>query len=96
MSESLTSKYLSQIASDLEKEGIRVESVVVTGKPVEEITKFAQDKHIDLIVMTAHGYGKSIKHDFGRIASNIISTAPVPVDLVKAPESVVRVKAVIE
>ena len=94
MSESVTSKYLSQIAGELEKEGINVESVVVTGKPEEEISSFARNNHVDLIVMTAHGYGKSLKHDFGHIASNIISTAPVPVDLVKEPESVFRVKAV--
>lgn len=49
------------------------------GAPIDEITKYAQEHNIDLIVQGTHGR-RGIKHMLlGSVAENIVRYAPCPV-----------------
>ena len=58
---------------------VRVHRSTRVGAPVDEITKYAQEHHIDLIVQGTHGR-RGIKHMLlGSVAENIVRYAPCPV-----------------
>lgn len=45
---------LRELAAPLKKRGLRVRTQVLYGKPVNEILRFAEEGHADLIVMSSH------------------------------------------
>ncbi len=48
--------YLASVSRPLEERG-RIERHVLRGHPAESLAGFALHEHIDLVVMTTHGYG---------------------------------------
>ncbi len=64
--------------------------IVRRGDPDKEITKYAQDENIDLIIMATHG-GAGLSHLLiGRVAENIVRNSPVPVLTIRPPRSARR------
>ena len=58
--------------------------MVVCGKPVEEIVRFAVDQDVDLIVMTSHAVDVSRPgHGWGTLSYKVSVLAPCSVLLVK-------------
>jgi nucleotide-binding universal stress UspA family protein len=57
---------------------IEVETFIETGKPVEVIITFAQEKGIDLIVMATHGRSGFSHLFIGSVAENVIRHSPIP------------------
>jgi nucleotide-binding universal stress UspA family protein len=57
-------------------------TAVVAGDASEEIIKYIEDRHIDLVIMGTHGRKGMDKIIFGSVADRIVKTAPVPVMLV--------------
>jgi nucleotide-binding universal stress UspA family protein len=53
-------------------ENIEVESVILEGNPVEEITGFAQKNDIDLIVMGTHGKTGIQRFLIGSVSENVV------------------------
>ena len=55
---------------------------VVAGDASEEIIKYIEDRHIDLVIMGTHGRKGLDKVIFGSVAERVVKTAPVPVMVV--------------
>ena len=51
------SEYLQQVATQLKKESINVETELHEGSPHEHISEYAKQHSIDIIVMSTHGHG---------------------------------------
>jgi nucleotide-binding universal stress UspA family protein len=64
------------------KEIGETEAEVLLGEVAEEITRFAAEKKIDLIIMGTHGRKGLDKVVFGSVADRVVKTSPVPVMLV--------------
>jgi nucleotide-binding universal stress UspA family protein len=58
---------------------------VKTGSPLVEIVRYANEQHIDLIVMGTHGHGPIAHMLLGSVADNVIRRAPCPVLTVRHP-----------
>jgi nucleotide-binding universal stress UspA family protein len=69
-----------------ELRGLRdVERVVLKGIPYEEISKFAGEKKIDLVVLGTHGRRGIDRMLFGSTAEQVVRNAPCPVLSVRIP-----------
>ena len=60
-----------------------LQSKVIIGEPADEITKFAFDEKIALIIMGTCGLGGITKFVFGSVARNLSEKANCPVMLVR-------------
>ncbi len=70
-----------------EMRGLRdVEHVVLKGIPYEEISKFAVEKKIDLVVLGTHGRRGIDRMLFGSTAEQVVRNAPCPVLSVRTPQ----------
>ena len=63
--------------------GVLLETVILEGKPAEEIVKYAREKGIDLIVIGTQGKRGIERLLLGSVAENIIRSAPCKVLVVK-------------
>lgn len=63
-----------------------IERVVLKGIPYEEITKFAAENKIDLIVLGTHGRRGIDRMLFGSTAEQVVRNAPCPVLSVRLPK----------
>jgi len=62
-----------------------IEHVVLKGIPYEEITRYAGDNKIDLIVLGTHGRKGIDRMLFGSTAEQVVRNAPCPVLSVRLP-----------
>lgn len=59
--------------------GIEIEQLVVTGLPFREINKAAEEREVDLLIMTKFGtHGRVEKALFGTTAEKVLRWATVP------------------
>jgi universal stress protein A len=63
-----------------------IEHVVLTGIPYEEISRFAEEEKIDLIVIGTHGRTGLDRMLFGSTAEQVVRHAPCPVITVRLPK----------
>ena len=63
-----------------------VEHVILTGTPYEEISSFAEENKIDLIVIGTHGRKGLDRMLFGSTAEQVVRHAPCPVLTVRLPK----------
>ncbi|MBU0718869.1 MAG: universal stress protein [Planctomycetes bacterium] len=70
--------------------GIRAPVVaeVLTGSPVSEITRYAKEAHIDLIVVGTHARGVVNRIFFGSVSKSVLENAPCPVLMVPLASAV--------
>lgn len=81
--EATAKKMLDEVVASIRKAGLDVEGVVVSGKPFLEITRFAKEEHVDLIVMATHGR-TGIEHMLlGSVAERVVRKSPCPVLTIK-------------
>lgn len=66
---------------------IALTEIVCSGAPAEEITRFAEEESIDLIVMATHGRTGLSHIVMGSVAEKVMRSSRVPVLVVK-PQSV--------
>jgi len=78
-------KYLSKQAGSLKKNAISVKTAVVSGKPADEIMKYALKNGVELIVMTTHGRSGPSRLAFGSVAEKVIRNAEIPVLSITPP-----------
>lgn len=85
----LQEKALSEMATlkdSLVPQGIRTATLVGTGIPFVEITQFAKEHDVDIIIVATHGM-TGVEHIlFGSTAEKIIRKAPCPVLVVRSEE----------
>jgi nucleotide-binding universal stress UspA family protein len=78
-----TEEYLAKIKAQLSKEGLAVETQILTGIPAETITDFVQRNKVDIIVLATHGHSGISRWVFGSVADRIVRSSPVPVLLIR-------------
>lgn len=76
-------KYLAKIKAQLSKEGLNVEAKVLTGRPAETITDFAQRGKVDLIALATHGRSGISRWVFGSVADKLVRSSSAPVLLIR-------------
>jgi nucleotide-binding universal stress UspA family protein len=86
--------YLIRIAEKLDREGIQVDIAVLIGKVAEEITHFAEEEKVDLIVMASRGRMGFRRWDVGNAANKVFRDTDIPVLLVKPPADFKETKPV--
>ena len=70
-----------------EMRGFReIERIVLKGIPYEEITRFAGENKIDMIILGTHGRKGIDRMLFGSTAEQVVRNAPCPVLSVRLPE----------
>ena len=86
--------YLSKIAEQLQAEGISVTIAVLIGDVAEEISRFAKDENVDLIVMAGAGKKHLKRWDVANAAEKVSRTTDIPIFLVKPPAGFKETKPV--
>ncbi|HIG30966.1 MAG TPA: universal stress protein [Verrucomicrobiales bacterium] len=77
---------LEQLARNVASEMVKIRTEIRIGIPYMEITEMADEKKIDMLVVSTHGY-TGLKHVFmGSTAERIIRHAPCPVLTVRLEE----------
>jgi nucleotide-binding universal stress UspA family protein len=62
---------------------VQIETVVIDGRPSEEVLAYARNKGVDLIVLGTHGRGAIGKALLGSVADHVIRQAECPVMVVR-------------
>ena len=76
-------EYLAKIKAELSKEGLNVEAKVLTGRPAETITEFAQRNKVDLITLATHGRSGISRWVFGSVVDRLARSSSAPVLLIR-------------
>jgi nucleotide-binding universal stress UspA family protein len=79
-------KRMSQVLTESQKAAFKVHIELRTGSPYAEIVQYADEQHIDLIVMGTHGRGGVAHMLLGSVAEKVVRKAPCPVLTVRAGE----------
>ena len=75
--------YLTNLAEELKKGGLRVTAKVKTGMQVAaEIIDFAKESGVDLIVMCTHGHSGITRWVLGGVAHKVLTRAETPILLI--------------
>ena len=76
--------YLTNIGIRLQKLNLNIQVERLEGSPVAEmILELAEDKGVDVIVMSTHGYSGNKRWIYGSVANKVLQHAPCPVFLVR-------------
>ena len=79
-------RYLSQLLSRANYDGISVKSEVLSGGPIADmIADYAAEKEVDLIIIATHGRSGISRWVLGSVADRILRSSCVPVLMVRAP-----------
>jgi nucleotide-binding universal stress UspA family protein len=76
--------YLEKVRSEFQSMGIPAEAELAYGEPVNEIIKWVQQKHCDLVAMSTHGHRLLADIFLGATASRVQHRISVPVLLLRA------------
>ena len=81
--EQASQDYLNGVAGQFKKEGVALTTIVLEGKPAEQVGDYASKNGVDLILMATHGYSGLQRMLRGSTADGILHAAHVPVLLVR-------------
>ena len=68
--------YLTSIQSRFSSFATQIEAQVVVGRPARSIINFAQEKEIDLIIMSSHGRSGVSRWVYGSVADKVLHNTP--------------------
>jgi len=77
------SEEVAKTAEALGDTGIEPNLVTIWGHAAEEITRFAKDSDVDLIVIGSYGKSKLKRAFLGSVSQAVANLAPCPVTIVK-------------
>lgn len=77
--------YLNEMAERLKAEGIAVDTDIADGLPADEILRYAEEKGVDLIVISTHGKTGVSRWFSGSVAEKVVSQSFIPVLVVTPP-----------
>jgi len=80
--------YLAPLAARLRGQGVAAACQVRRGRPAEQILAAARESHADLIAMATRGRTGVGRLLFGSVAEEVLRHAPVPVFMIRQPDSV--------
>lgn len=66
-----------------------VEQLVVEGHPVDDITRIAEEKQIDLAIAATHGRSGLKRVVLGSVTERLIQTLPCPLMSIRSPEKAI-------
>lgn len=66
-----------------EREGVNVESVLLEGHPADELTRYAEENEMDIIVMGTLGRTRIDRLLLGSVAGNVVRHSKVPVMVIR-------------
>ena len=66
-----------------DKAGIKPKEVCLVGNPGDEIAAYCKKRHLDILVMGSHGYGRFKAAVMGSTATRIASIADVPLLIIR-------------
>ena len=78
----LAAEYLDGIAGRFKIRKIKVQPVVLTGKPAKVIADYVARSDVDLIIMATHGYSGIHRLVSGSKADEVLHAATAPIFLV--------------
>jgi nucleotide-binding universal stress UspA family protein len=76
-------EYLSNIAKQLEDQGIKAESTVLVGQAADEIIEFANKNPFSIVVMATHGRTGLSRLVFGSVTESVLQAISNPILLTK-------------
>jgi nucleotide-binding universal stress UspA family protein len=76
-------RYLEKVEKHLANAGLNVKSEVIMGKPADEIIKYANNNHPNLVVMATHGSSGFSLWEYGNIADKVLHGVSSPILLVR-------------
>ena len=76
--------HLEAVATQLQNDGIKAETVMREGAADENIVEYAKEAGIDLIVMSTHGHGSLRRFFIGSVTDRVIRSCETPVLIVPA------------
>jgi nucleotide-binding universal stress UspA family protein len=79
-------KALKDLARQKMLEHISVQTLVISGKPADEIVNLADEENADLIVIATHGESGWQKFLFGSVTEKVIRMALCPVLTIRQPK----------
>jgi len=74
---------LNQLIGD---QPVDVEQLVLMGHPVDEITRLAREKDMDLVVAATHGRSGLKRVVLGSVTERLMQTLPCPLMSIRSPE----------
>jgi nucleotide-binding universal stress UspA family protein len=77
-------RYLKEVRKEFEDLNIPAEVELAYGDPYEEIVKWVEEKHCDLVAMSTHGHRFLADIFLGTTASRVQHSISVPVLLLRA------------
>jgi nucleotide-binding universal stress UspA family protein len=77
-------QYLDARRTDLERDGLTVETQVMSGSPAQAIVDFAAGNHTALIAMSTHGRSGATRWALGSVADAVLHGTHTPLLLVRA------------
>lgn len=77
-------EYLGTIQDKLRSKGLKAETYIANGSPVNGIVKSADHRNVDLIAMSSHGRTGLSKVLFGSVAADILHQVKQPVLIIHA------------
>ena len=86
-------EYLTGVAADLQRQGVRLSIDARRGEPVQEIVAAAHESRADIIAMTTHGRSGLSRLMFGSVAEAVLRQAEIPVLLLRLTERQVKADA---
>lgn len=76
-------RYIHYVIGLAEKEAVKSASMLVKGRPFEQIVNLAKSLNVDLIVMGTYGRRGAERILIGSVAERVIEYSPCPVLVVK-------------
>lgn len=76
-------EYLAGIQARLSREGLDVETRVLTGRPADTIADFVQREKVGLVALATHGRSGVSRWVFGSVADKLVRSLSVPVLLIR-------------
>lgn len=76
-------EYLAKIRAELSKEGLNVETEVLTGRAAEAICEFAGSNKVDLLAIATHGRSGISRWLVGTVAERLLRYCSVPILLIR-------------
>lgn len=80
-------RYLTNKASALTGDGVKVRTLVKEGDPVKTILRVAGDEKVDLIAMATHGWSGLDRLFYGSVTDRVLRSATHPMLVIRPPES---------
>jgi len=78
-----------QLSLLIDEQTLDVEQLITVGHPVDEITRLANEKQIDLAITATHGRSGLKRVVLGSVTERLIQTLPCPLMSVRSPEKAV-------